>query len=381
MSLTPQQQFQKLTRESRDILVLLPHHLHLDTVCSAFALAHLLEKQEKKVTIASDLLLKTIALYPFLKQPSTLIETLFGARDFIISFNTKYNKINAIRSEEDDQEYRIYITPEHGSIDPRDFSFIPAQFKFDLVVVLGAPDKESLGKLYEDNADIFYEVPVINIDHHAKNDNFGQLNITDLNASSTSEILANLLQTTHSEWIDETIAECLLSGIIGATESFQKKNTTPKALHTASWLMDQGANQQKIVQHLYKTQPLHLLKLWGRIMAGLSWDETAKLIWAPVTPDDLVMSHSSATDLPSILEKIKTHYATGSFFLLLFKASTDSMRGIMKANSPESLTLLATLWPEGEILDDTFVFPLSHTQTASAHQEVLDKLSGLVSEK
>jgi nanoRNase/pAp phosphatase (c-di-AMP/oligoRNAs hydrolase) len=381
MSLTFQQQFQKLLRESRDILILLPHYLNGDVITSSWALAHLLEKQEKKATIASDMLLKHTEHYSFLKKPNILVETLSGARDFIISFNTKYNKINAIRSEEDGQEYRIYVTPEQGSINPRDFSFIPAQFKFDLVVVLGAPDKESLGKLYEDNADIFYEVPVINIDHHAKNDNFGQLNITDLNASSTSEILASLLQTTHSEWIDETIAECLLTGIISATESFQKKNTTPKALHTASRLMNQGANQQKIVQHLYKTQPLHLLKLWGRIMAGLAWDEAVKLIWAPVTPDDLAHSQADATDLPSILEKIKTHYATGSFFLLLFHVTPDSIRGIIKADSPESLTLLATLWPEGEIVDDTFVFPLTHTQTAPAHQEVIAKLSSLVNEK
>jgi nanoRNase/pAp phosphatase (c-di-AMP/oligoRNAs hydrolase) len=375
MSLTPQQQLSKLTRDSQDILILLPHHLNGDTIASSWALAHLLEKQEKTVTIASDTLSKHTEHYPFLNQPKILIETLSGARDFIISFNTKYNKINGIRSEEDAQEYRIYVTPENGSISPRDFSFIPAQFKFDLVIVLGALDKESLGKLYEDNADIFYEVPVINIDHHAKNDNFGQLNITDINASSTSEILANLVSTTYTEWMDEDIAECLLTGIISATESFQKKNTTPKALHIASWLMDQGANQQKIVQYLYRTQPLNLLKLWGRIMAELKLDETVKLIWATVTQDDLTSSQSQADDLPSILEKIKTHYSTGSFFLILFQETPENVRGIMKASSVEALAILATLWQEGEIIDDTFIFPLPHTQIAAAEQEVITKLT------
>jgi len=379
MSLTLQQQFHKLANESQTILILLPHHLNGDTLASAWALTHLLEKQGKKASIASDTLFKHTNQYPFLKKPTLLIESLSGARDFIISFNTKYNKINAIRSEEDAQEYRIYITPEHGSINPRDFSFIPAQFKFDLVIVLGAPDKESLGKLYEDNADIFYEVPVINIDYHAKNENFGQLNILDINASSVSEILTTLIIATQSEWMDETITECLLTGIVNATENFQKKNTTPKALHSASWLMDHGANQQKIVQYLYRTQPLHLLKLWGRIMAELKWNETVKLVWASVTQDDLALSQSKVEDLPSILEKIKMHYSTGSFFLILFQETPEALRGIMQATSLEALTLIATLWQDGEIINDTFIFPLSHTDTASAEQEVIAKLSKYIS--
>lgn len=381
MSLTPQQQFHKLTRDAHDILILLPHHLNGDALSAAFALSSLFTKQDKKVTVAADALKKHSALFSFLPQPQTLIETLSGARDFIISFNTKYNKINAIRSEEDAQEYRIYITPENGSINPRDFSFIPAQFKFDLVIVLGSPDKESLGKLYEDNADIFYEVPVINIDYHTKNDNFGQLNITDINASSTSEILTTLLQQTHLDWMDEHIAQCLLTGIISATESFQKKNTTPKSLHIASWLMDQGAHQQTIVQYLYKTQPLHLLKLWGRIMANLQWNESTKLMWAPVTVDDLAQSHSEADDLPLILEKIKTHYSTGSFFLLLFQESPHIIRGILKSTSPEVITTLATLWKEGRIEDDTFILNMKQPSLDTAAQEIITKLQTFLTKK
>lgn len=381
MSLTPQQQFQKLTRESQDILILLPHHLNADVVTSAWAITHLLEKQDRKVTIAADSLFKYKDVYPFLKQPAGLIETLSGARDFIISFNTKYNKINGIRTEEDGHEYRIFITPENGSINPRDFSFIPAQFKFDLVIVLGAPDKESLGKLYEDNADIFYEVPVVNIDHHAKNDNFGQLNITDLNASSTSEIVAGLLSKTHTEWMDVTIAECLLTGIISSTESFQKKNTTPKALQIASWLMDQGANQQKIVQHIYKTQPLHLLKLWGRIMSQLKWDGNLKLMWASVTQDDLAQSQSQADDLPHILEKIKMHYSAGLFFLILFQETPNTIRGIIKTVSAETLASLATLWPEGDLQDDAFTFLIENKKIATVEQEVVEKFTSLANTK
>lgn len=378
MSLTPHQQFQKLTRDAKDILILLPHHLHGDAIGAAWALASLLKRRDKKVTVASDDLTAITERYAFLDKPEILVETLSGARDFILSFNTTYNKIHSVRTEEDTEEYRILITPEHGSIDPRDFSFIPARFKFDLVIVLDAPDKESLGKLYESNADIFYEIPVINIDHHAKNDNFGQLNLVDITASSTSEILADLLDKTYPEWIDETVAECLLTGIISATESFQKKNTTPKSLQIASYLMTHGADQQKIVRHLYKTQPLHLLKLWGRVMAQLKWHDDLKLIWSSVTIEDLVQSRAQAHDLPRILEKIRMHYSAGSFFLIIFHETPQSIRGIMKTNSQETLAVLAALWPEGEIRDDSFEFPIDHASLETVEQEITEKLKNLL---
>ena len=51
-----------------------------------------------------------------------------------------------------------------------------------------------------------------------------------------SEIIAELLERTVPTFIAEPIAEALLAGIMSATESFQKKNTTPKSLKAAAEL-------------------------------------------------------------------------------------------------------------------------------------------------
>jgi len=225
-------------------------------------------------------------------MPETILSSIAGARDFVLAFNTSRNKILGVRTEKTEDEIRIYLTPENGSIDPRDFSFIPAKFKFDLAIVIGAPDKESLGKIYEDNPDIFYEIPIINIDNHPENELFGQINLVDITASSTAEIVAETLEISDAKLFTEAVSESLLTGIISATDSFQKRNTTPKALKLASHLMDKGADQQKIVRSLYKTQPLHLLKLWGRVMAQVKWNEELKLIWAFVSIEDLVQARA-----------------------------------------------------------------------------------------
>jgi nanoRNase/pAp phosphatase (c-di-AMP/oligoRNAs hydrolase) len=378
MSLTPHQQLQKLFNVSEDILILLPSEPQGDILASAWAVALYLEQHDKKVTVAAEGLARAKERYAFLNEPKNFVESLSGARDFVLSFNTKYNKIIGIRTEEDREEYRIYITPEHGSIDPRDFSFIPAKFKFDLVIVIGAPDKESLGKLYEDNADIFYEAPVVNIDHHPKNENFGQINFVDMTASSCSEIVTHILEKLEQSPVTESVAECLLTGIIASTDSFQKKNTTPKALQTASHLMERGADRQKIMLNLYKTQPLHLLKLWGRVMAQLRWDERLRLVWAPVTVEDLVQARAQASDLPFILEKIRTHYSAGVFFVLLFQETPSAVRGIMKAAAPDALTAAHALWPEGRLRNESLEFTLSGDSIENAEREISDRIRKFV---
>jgi nanoRNase/pAp phosphatase (c-di-AMP/oligoRNAs hydrolase) len=170
------------------------------------------------------------------------------------------------------------------------------------------------------------------------------------------------------------VSESLLAGIVSATESFQKKNTTPKALHIASLLMERGADQQKIVRSLYKTQPLHLLKLWGRVMAGVKWNESLRLIWALVGLEDLVQARSRSEDLPQVLEKIRTNYSTAALFLILYPESNALVRGLMKAAVPENLTPLLDRFGDGEMQGDTFSFTVPARTLEEAEQLVIAKL-------
>ncbi|MGK2848456.1 MAG: DHH family phosphoesterase [Minisyncoccota bacterium] len=374
MALTPSQQFQELLKKTQTPLVLIPAYPNRDAVASAFALALFLQNSGKEVTLAGENLEHEIETLAFLAQPNTILSSIAGARDFVLSFNTERNKIINVRTESTEGEVRIYLTPENGSIDPRDFSFIPAQFKFDLAIIIGAADKESLGKIYTENPDIFYEIPLVNIDNHAENELFGQVNLVDVTASANAEILADVLEKSAPNLLTETVTEALLTGIISATDSFQKRNTTPKALKIASHLMDQGADQQKIVQALYKTQPLHLLKLWGRVMGQAKWNESLKLIWSFVTIEDLVQARAKIADLPQVLEKIKGNYSSAHLFMILSPESNTQIHIIVKASTPENLTSLKTHFSEGLLHGDTFAFSLDATSLEEAEQIILQKL-------
>lgn len=373
MSLEVSQQFKNILEQSKHVLIFTTEKASSDVIGSAWATYFFLKKNDIEATVVVPDMTVFAERFSFLEKPEHIIEGLAGARDFVLSFNTKFNKITNVRTERVEEELNIYITPEKGSIDPRDFSFIPAKFKYDLVIVLGSPDKESIGKVYEENPDIFYEVPVVNIDHHAENDNFGQLNIVDIKASSTSEIVAQLFQKINEKNIDATIAECLLTGLIDETSSFQGKNTTPQALHLAAALMLKGADQQKIIRFLYKTQPLHLLKLWGRVMARLFWEDDIQTVWAPVYLEDFVQSRSNPKDVPFILDKIKENYSAGKIFMVLYNETPGEVRCVIKCSNAEQAKSVAGILgavAHGLVCE----FTLAAEDTTESGQRIVEKL-------
>ncbi len=373
MSLSPYQQLEELLKKTVAPLIILPSYPSRDSLATAFALAFFLKSIGKEAFVAGENILKDKESLAFLGEPEHLLPTITGARDFVLSFNTERNKITNVRTENIAGELRIYLTPENGAIDPRDFSFIPAKFKYDLAIIVGASDKEHLGKIYEDNPDIFYELPIVNIDNHSDNELYGQVNLVDMTASSNAEMLAEMLQKSALGKLDEKTSESLLTGIIAATESFQKKNTTPKALQIASRLMDGGADQQKIIRSLYKTQPLHLLKLWGRVMAQVKWNESLKLIWTLVSIEDLVQARAHADDLPHVLEKIRHNYSSGHFYMILYPENNMVVRGLVKAASAENLALFAARM-EGALHDDTFEFSLPANSLDEAENIIIGKM-------
>jgi len=342
MSLEPIAQLKNFLDQAKEVLILIPENPSGDAVGSAWALYFFLEQKNINPTIAFSNHLNQ--KYSFLLKPEKILKEISGARDFVLSFDTTRNKIANLRSEEIEGKFNVYLTPEKGTIDPRDFSFILAKFKYDLVIVLDVPDLEKLGKIYEKNTDLFFEVPVVDIDYRAENEKFGQINLIDVLSSSVSEIVSRLLEEIDSKFIDKKIADCLLAGIISATDSFQKKNTTPRALSTAAKLMDRGADQQEIVRWLYKTHPLHILKLWGRTMANIKWDNESKLAWSELTLEDFVQSRSKPEDISIILDKLQENYSEGEIFMIFWDTAPEMGSGKIKCSNQKFLEKLSTVF-------------------------------------
>ena len=106
---------------------------------------------------------------------------------------------------------------------------------------------------------------VLNVDHHHDNTHFGNVNVVAAEASSTGEIVRELIAELGVALTPE-IAEALYIALVTDTGRFQYANTTPKALRLAAELMEAGADVHRVFQSVYESVQLAKLKLLARAL-------------------------------------------------------------------------------------------------------------------
>lgn len=126
---------------------------------------------------------------------------------------------------------------------------------------------------------------VINIDHHHDNTRFGDINLVVPDASSTGEILKDVLDRLGVRLTPE-IAEALYIAVVTDTGRFQYSNTAPKTLRLAADLIESGANAHRVFQEVYENVAFAKLKLLARALEHAEVSEGGRLIISMLTRGD-----------------------------------------------------------------------------------------------
>ena len=126
----------------------------------------------------------------------------------------------------------------------------------DVVICLDSGDEERLGL---DQPVRKYGSRVINIDHHKTNDMFGDINYVDSKASSTGEILYDLISVRSG--IDLNIALCLYTAIVTDTGSIRYSNTSPKTLKILSHLLEIGVKPDLVSRNVFENKSPEAISL------------------------------------------------------------------------------------------------------------------------
>jgi phosphoesterase RecJ-like protein len=125
----------------------------------------------------------------------------------------------------------------------------------------------------------------VDIDHHHDNSKFGAVNLIVDDASSTAEIVRDILAELDVALTPE-IAEALYVGLVTDTGRFQYSNTTPKALRLAADLVEAGADVHGIFRHVYETVQFAKLKLLARALERAQLFEGGRLVVSFLLKDD-----------------------------------------------------------------------------------------------
>ena len=154
---------------------------------------------------------------------------------------------------------------------PQEYGFMPLQeLRRELPPdaaerVLVAVDCANESRLGPD-PEILYEAPyTIDIDHHHDNTRFGDANLIVHDASSTGEVLRDVLRELGVE-LSPDIAEALYIALVTDTGRFQYTNTTPKTLRLAAELVEAGADVHRVFQGVYENVQFAKLKLLARAL-------------------------------------------------------------------------------------------------------------------
>jgi phosphoesterase RecJ-like protein len=370
MELSPKQQTVEQIKKAKKILILGHQKPEGDFLGAALALETALKNLEKTVEVViSDSLPEIYSFLPNTKNLKNEIEMVEGK---ILRIDTEKYPVSGMKYQKNDKHLDIILESDKN-LKFQFVEIINGIPKPDLIIVLDTADVEKIDSAYDKNTELFFEVPVINIDHHAGNEYFGSVNLVDLTATSTCEILVSLFEALGVKIADPDTATCLLTGIIADTQSFRSPSTTPKSLTVAAQLLAAGGRQQEIITHLYKKRPMALLKLWGEMLAGISLDKTHRFAWTKVQMSELEGTGITATDVFDAADELLSNTPDADTILILCEVAKGKVKGKIKGAKETNILPLAQLF-DGDGVATNANFEVNGTDLANIEMNILKRI-------
>jgi phosphoesterase RecJ-like protein len=165
----------------------------------------------------------------------------------------------------------------------RDLVLEPGVVRSDAeaVVVVDTTSAPRLGAF----ADLLgWGLPVINVDHHADNTRFGDLDWIDPSAAAAS-LMIQEMAFAEGLAIPREAATNLYVGILTDTGRFTFSNADARALGAAADLANRGADPREVAVHLYEGRSIPGTRLLGCALATLDVREDGRVACLHVTLD------------------------------------------------------------------------------------------------
>jgi len=171
--------------------------------------------------------------------------------------------------------------------------------QFDLFIVLDCGDAGRLGPTakYSENAK-----QTFCIDHHVSNQAFADDNYIYPDASSTCELVFELIDT---DKITKEIAECLYTGMVHDTGVFQYSCTSAKTMNTAGVLMEKGINYSKIVDDTFYTKTYNQNRILGQALLDSKLYLDGKVIATYITCEQMKAFDCAPKHLDGIVNQLR----------------------------------------------------------------------------
>jgi bifunctional oligoribonuclease and PAP phosphatase NrnA len=177
--------------------------------------------------------------------------------------------------------------------------------EFDIVLALDTAAKNRLGTGIKA---VRACKTLVNIDHHASNPGYGDLNYIDVQAPATGQIIYQLLQDQKLPFFSE-IADALFVAISTDTGSFRYQNTTARTFEIAGKLVDAGVDLATISNRIYESYPKRRILLLGQLLNEATFhanDRIATFSLTEATKSRLAIDPADVDGLIDVIRSVDT---------------------------------------------------------------------------
>jgi bifunctional oligoribonuclease and PAP phosphatase NrnA len=170
---------------------------------------------------------------------------------------------------------------------------------------------------------------VINVDHHHDNTRFGTINLVDVDASCTAEIIFDLAGLLDVQLTPE-IANALYVGLVTDTGKFMYENTDGRSHRMAAGLIEAGVEVNDVYRRLYEHAPIEKLKLLARALEGVTMRDGGRLAVTYISTEDYGVTGASEALTEGIIDHLRT--IDGAAVAAVVRDQSDGGRAARKVS-------------------------------------------------
>lgn len=212
--------------------------------------------------------------------------------------------------------------------------------EYDLFISLDCGDAGRLG--FSEQA--FHRANhTICVDHHISNGGFGEVNYIKPDASSTSELVYELLK---KERITKEIAECLYLGIVHDTGVFQYTCTAPETMIVAADLMSKGIDYSRIITDTFYEKTYVQNQILGRALLESVRFMDGRCIVSVISKKVMDFYGATPKDLEGIVSQLRVTKGV-KVALFLYETEFQEYKVSLRSDSEVDVSKVASYFGGG----------------------------------
>lgn len=239
---------------------------------------------------------------------------------------------------------------------PEDFNFLwweeiinpeldIKEYNPDLVIALDAWSRWQLWLTYIKNEKFLHSKDFVAIDHHVTNEWYWDLNIVNNKASSTCEIIYELIKEADLiNLIDKEIATYLITWIITDTNIFYNKNTTGKTLKISWELTELWAKQRLPIYNFYRKKEFNKTKLWAQVLNKMEKTDDWKIVWSIIDDNMFEETNTTSKETSGLINEFLANIEGSEMCFLLYSLDNWKTKASLRSESIDISKVCESFW-------------------------------------